>query len=129
MSSKADAVNNAIRSAVRASDAGLRMNELNLAITVSDDEDVFTEVSIDRDRERRKIVHIVTAAVRGVLTATDSSSASHDDEGNFTSPPTDGGATVAVVADRIYRVTVEDNWQDLPDAKLSARVTAAIEAV
>ncbi|WP_445298195.1 hypothetical protein [Halococcus saccharolyticus] len=127
MSSKADGVNREIRSAVRDSDAGLRMNELNLAITVSDGDDVFAEVSIGRDRQRQKIVHVMTAAVRGVLQATES--ASHDSDGDFTSPPTDGEATVVVVADRIYRVSVENDWQDLPDPKLSTRVTSTISAV
>ncbi|WP_273835880.1 hypothetical protein [Halococcus sp. PRR34] len=129
MSSKADGVNNAIRSAVRSSAAGLRMNELGLAITVSDEDGVFVEVSIDRDRQRQKIVHVMTAAVRGVLQATDSATTPHDSDGNFTSPPTDGEATVVVVADRIYRLTAESDWQDLPDAKLSARVTTAMDAV
>ncbi|EMA45498.1 hypothetical protein C449_07755 [Halococcus saccharolyticus DSM 5350] len=103
------------------------MNELNLAITVSDGDDVFAEVSIGRDRQRQKIVHVMTAAVRGVLQATES--ASHDSDGDFTSPPTDGEATVVVVADRIYRVSVENDWQDLPDPKLSTRVTSTISAV
>jgi len=129
MTSKADGVNNAIRSAVRGSEAGLRMNELGLSVSVSDDEDVFAEVSISRDRDRRKIVHVTTAAVRGVLRATDSTEQVHDDNGGFAEQATGGEATVAVVSDRIYRVTVEDEWSGLPDPKLSARVTAAIEAV
>jgi hypothetical protein len=129
MTSKADGVNNAIRSAVRGSEAGLRMNELGLSVSVSDEEDVFAEVSIDRERDRRKIVHIATAAVRGVLRATDTTEQAHGDDGGFAEQATDGEATVAVVSDRIYRVSVEDEWRGLPDAKLSARVTAAIEAV
>jgi len=129
MTSKADGVSNAIRSAVRDSPAGLRMNELGCAVTVSDADDVFAEVSIDRERDRRKIVHVATAAVRGILRATDSAEQVHDDNGGFAEQATDGEATVAVVADRIYRVSVENDWRGLPDAKLSARVTAAIEAV
>jgi hypothetical protein len=129
MTSKADGVNNAIRAAVRSSEGGLRMNELGLSVTVSDDEEVFAEVSISRDRDRRKIVHVTTAAVRGVLRATDSTEQVHGDDGSFAEQATDGEATVAVVADRIYRVSVENDWRGLPDAKLSARVTASIEAV
>ena len=129
MTSKADGVSNAIRSAVRDSPAGLRMNELGCAVTVSDADDVFAEVSIDRERDRRKIVHVATAAVRGILRATDSAEQVHADDGGFAEQATDGEATVAVVADRIYRVSVENDWRGLPDAKLSARVTAAIEAV
>ena len=129
MTSKADGVNNEIRSAVRGSEAGLRLNELGLSVTVSDDEDVFAEVSISRDRDRRKTVHIVTAAVRGVLRATDTTEQAHGDDGGFAEQATDGEATVAVVSDRIYRVPVEDDWRGLPDPKLSARVTSSIEAV
>ena len=129
MTSKADGVNNAIRTAVRESPAGLRMNELGLSVTVSDAEDVFAEVSVDRERDRRKIVHVATAAVRGVLRATDTTEQVHADDGGFAEQANDGEATVAVVADRIYRVTVEDDWQGLPDPKLSARVTAAMKSV
>ena len=129
MTSKADGVNNEIRSAVRSSEAGLRMNELGLSVTVSDEEDVFAEVSISRDRERRKLVHVATAAVRGVLRATDTTEQVHGEDGGFAEQAAGGEATVAVVADRIYRVTVEDEWRGLPDAKLSARITAALEAV
>ena len=129
MTSKADGVNNAIRSTVRKSEAGLRMNELGLSVTVSDDEDVFVEVSVDRERDRRKIVHVATAAVRGVLRATDSTEQAHGDDGGFVEQATNGEATVAVVSDRIYRVPVEDEWSGLPDPKLSARVTSSIEAV
>jgi hypothetical protein len=129
MTSKADGVNNEIRSAVRGSEAGLRMNELGLAATVSDEEEVFAEVSISRDRDRRKTVHVATAAVRGVLRATDSTEQVHGDDGSFAEQAAGGEATVAVVSDRIYRVSVENDWRGLPDAKLSARVTAAIEAV
>jgi putative heme degradation protein len=129
MTSKADGVKNAIRDAVRESDAGLRMNELKLAVSVSDADDVFVEVGIDSDRSRRKTAHIVTAAAEGVLQATDPDGVTHGTDGGFTEQATGGEKVVTVVSDRIYRVEVADEWRGLPSPKLSARVTTTIEVV
>lgn len=129
MTNKADGVSNAIRAAVRESEAGLRMNELKLAVSVSDDDDVFVEVGIDSDRSRRKTAHIVTAAAHGVLQATDPNGIAHGSDGGFTEQATDGEKTVVVVSDRIYRVPVEDDWRGLSDPKLSTRVVAGLESV
>ena len=129
MTSKDDGVSNAVRSAVRESSAGLRMTELDCSVSVSNEDDVFVEVGIDKDRDRRKTAHIATAAAQGVLDATDPDGVAHGADGGFTKQATDGEKVVTIMSDRIYRVEVDDDWRGLPSPKLSARVTAAVEDI
>lgn len=129
MTNKDDGVSNAVRAAVMESDAALRMSELNCAVSVSDDDDVFVEVGIDKDRARRTTAHVASAAVDGVLRATDPDGVAHGSNGGFAAQATGGEQIVTVVSDRIYRVEVDDEWRGLPSPKLSARVTGTMEVV
>ena len=129
MTSKDDGVSNAVRAAVRDSNAALRMSELNCAVSVSDDDDVFVEVGIDKDRARRTTAHVASAAVEGVLRATDPDGVAHGSNGGFAEQATDGEKVVSVVSDRIYRIEVNNEWRGLPTPKLSARVVSSIKAI
>ena len=129
MTSKDDGVSNAVRSAVRESSAGLRMTELECSVSVSDEDDVFVEVGIDKDRARRKTAHVATAAVQGVLQATDPDGVAHGIDGGFAEQATDGEKVVVIISDRIYRVEIDDEWRGLPSPKLSARITANIKSI